>query len=110
MHTLSIDTSVSYMLRKGNKGIARLAEMRRRSLSSPPTMLVVASRHAYLPSRQGAPATIEVCSTTGRILAIHDEWRPRSHYPELSASDYIDTGAQWLLPGVRQAVICMDWI
>lgn len=65
-------------------------------------MLVVTSHHAYLPSREGAPATLEVCSTTGRILAIHDEWRPRSHYPDLSASDYIDTGAQWLLPGVRR--------
>lgn len=70
----------------------------------PSDLLVVTSQHAFLDqSTTGGPATLEISLSTGKISSIHRERRSPSLYPDLPADRYIDTGDQWLLPGVSFA-------
>lgn len=68
-------------------------------MQTDPHLLVVVASTAFLPTGP-SPVTLHISLDSGRILDIHHELRPRSHYPHLDSDRYIDCNSTWLLPAV----------
>ncbi|KDE08395.1 allantoinase [Microbotryum lychnidis-dioicae p1A1 Lamole] len=74
-------------------------------------MKIFTTSHCYFPSASsGIPATIEVCSSTGLVTAIHRNVRKsREEYPYVNDEDFIHVADQyWLLPGLVDAHVHLN--
>ncbi|SCZ98565.1 BZ3500_MvSof-1268-A1-R1_Chr3-1g05467 [Microbotryum saponariae] len=74
-------------------------------------MKIFITSHCYFPSASsGIPATIEVCSSTGLVTAIHRNVRKsREEYPHVNDEDFIHVADQyWLLPGLVDAHVHLN--
>ncbi|KAA1468042.1 allantoinase [Dentipellis sp. KUC8613] len=59
-------------------------------------------------SKAPQPATIEVSSDTGKIVAVHREQRSRDTYPNVDDEHWIDAGDLYLLPGLVDAHVHLN--
>ena len=63
--------------------------------------IVFTSQNVLLPGKDDpSPATIEVDSSTGKIVSVRLSYSSRSEYPSVADDQWIDVGEHCILPGL----------